>query len=608
VSVRRVADLDFTGFGAATPSPSVWADEVLYFLLVDRFSDGREDGVHDLAGAVVAGATPLLEPGDEGNAVQTEADASAWRAAGADWVGGRLAGVRSKLGYLARLGVTALWISPVLRQAAPSPGAASANYHGYATLDFLAVDPRFGTADDLRELVVAAHAAGLRVILDVVLNHAGDVFAYDSSMIDARWDGREYPVAGWRTPDGLVPFTPEAAAAAWPDGAVHPAELHPAESFTRRGRIVDWDRYPEYVEGDFEGLKDVAQGSGPVDDYRPSAALVALTRAYCWWLGFADLDGFRVDTVKHMDMGATRYFASVVHEYAQSIGKDRFLLVGEIAKPREEAIATMELTGLDAALGLAEVQSRLVGAATGAEDPAGYFALFRNSALIGKDSHTWLGDTVVTNVDDHDLIRQGAVKSRLCATFEGRSLVLGALALNLLSLGIPCLYYGTEQRLDGSGGPPVADRYVREAMFGGGFGAFRSRERHVFDEAAPLYVATAALLALRRAEPALRRGRQYLREISDDGTTFGPPTGFGGPVRSVVAWSRVLDRREVLCAINTDPVLERAAWVTVDAGLHAVGESLALLHGSGPESVTVSSGNGCAVRLTLPPAGVAVYA
>ena len=362
------------------------------------------------------------------------------------------------------------------------PGAAADNYHGYATQDFLAVDPRFGDAEDLRGLVADAHATGLRVILDVVLNHAGDVFAYDRTIFDARWDGREYPVDGWRTPDGLVPFTPEAAAAAWPDGAVHPAELHPPESFTRRGRIVDWDRHPEYVEGDFEGLKDIAHGSGPLDDFRPSPALAALTRAYCWWLGYADLDGFRVDTVKHMEPGATRYFASVVHEFAQSVGKDRFLLVGEIAGPREEAIATMELTGLDAALGLAEVQSRLVGAATGAEDPAGYFALFRNSELIGKDSHTWLRDTVVTNVDDHDLVRQGPVKSRLCATFEGRELALGVLALNVLTLGIPCLYYGTEQRLDGSGGPPVADRYVREAMFGGGFGAFRSRDRHVFDE------------------------------------------------------------------------------------------------------------------------------
>jgi glycosidase len=598
MTVRRVADLEFTGH-AASPSPSAWADEVLYFLLVDRFSDGREDG-----------GTPPLGPGDAGSAVRTEADAAAWRAAGIGWVGGTLAGVRSKLGYLARLGVTALWISPVLKQAATPPGAAT-NYHGYATQDFLAVEPRFGDAQALRDLVTAAHDAGLRVVLDVVLNHSGDVFAYDPGVFDARWDGHEYPVAGWRSGDGLVPFTPEAAEAAWPDGAVHPAELHPPDSWTRRGRIVDWDRYPEYVQGDFEGMKDVAQGTGGLDDYRPSPAMVALTRAYCWWLAYADLDGFRVDTVKHMDQGATRYFASVVHEFAQSVGKDRFLLVGEIPGPRGDVIATMELTGLDAALGLVDVQSRLVGAATGAEDPAGYFALFRNSALIGKDSHTWLRDTVVTGFDDHDLVRQGSTKARLGATPEGRALALGVIAMTVLTLGIPCLYYGSEQGLDGSGGPPAADRYVREALFGGEFGPFRSRGRHVFDEDSPLYIGTAALLALRRAEPALRRGRQYLREVSGDGDVLGLPTGFGGPVRSVVAWSRVLDRREVLCAVNTDPESARTAWVTVDAGLHNPGDVLRLCHGSDPAqaaTLSVEARNGCAVALTLPAAGVAVYA
>ena len=76
---------------------------MLYFLLVDRFSDAREDGVRDLAGAVVAGSTPPWRPADADTAVQTDADAQAWRAAGVGWVGGTLAGVRSKLGYLARL-------------------------------------------------------------------------------------------------------------------------------------------------------------------------------------------------------------------------------------------------------------------------------------------------------------------------------------------------------------------------------------------------------------------------------------------------------------------------------------------------------------------------
>jgi hypothetical protein len=204
----------------------------------------------------------------------------------------------------------------------------------------------------------------------------------------------------------------------------------------------------------------------------------------------------------------------------------------------------MELTGLDAALGLAEVQARLVGAATGAEDPAGYFALFRNSALIGKDSHTWLRDTVVTNVDDHDLVRQGSSKSRLCSTFEGRALALGVIAMNVLTLGIPCLYYGTEQRLDGGGGPPVADRYIREALFGGAFGAFRSRGRHVFDEAVPTYSGAArpasrgAGSAAGAAVPARDLGGRHDVRPADGLRRAGPERGGvvadPGPARGVV--------------------------------------------------------------------------
>ena len=90
-------------------------------------------------------------------------------------------------------------------------------------------------------------------------------------------------------------------------------------------------------------------------------------------------------------------------------------------------------------------------------------------------------------------------------------------------------------------------------MFGGRFGPFRSANRHCFDEQHPLYRELAAILAIRRQQPALRRGRQYLRDISGDGQNFGPPRTLGGQLRSVVAWSRILADHEFLAAINTDP-------------------------------------------------------
>lgn len=608
-SVRSVAELDFGAVtaGPKTPSPSAWEDEVLYFLLCDRFSDGREN-----TGLGPSG-TQLFTEQDNGNAVTTPAAAEQWRNAGRSWVGGTLAGIRSKLDYLSGLGVTALWVSPVLKQA-PTPPDWTANYHGYATQDFLQVDPHFGTAQELRDLVAAAHGRGLRVILDIVLNHAGDVFDYRDRRA---WDGQVHEVDGWRDEaGGMLPFTPAAAAAAWPDGAVHPAELHAPGTFTRMGSISNWDYFPEYVEGDFCGLKDIAQGTGGIDDYQPSPALLALTRAYCWWIAYTDLDGFRIDTVKHMDLGATRYFASVAHEFAQSLGKDRFLLVGEITGPREQALSTVERTGLDAALGIADVQYHLEATAKGWTDPIGYFDLFRNSALIGKDSHTWLRSTVVTSYDDHDQIRKGAVKARFCADPDGPAAALAAMALNALTLGIPCFYYGSEQALDGQGGGEAADRYIREAMFGGRFGAFRSQDRHVFDPGHPLYRQLAAILAVRAAEPALRRGRQYLRPVSGDGEHFGLPTAFGGPrLRGLIAWSRLLADREVLCVINTDPEESREAWITVDAVLHPVGATLDCLYRSDSphrpdpaHSLTVHAANGRSVRAQLPPSGVAVYA
>ncbi|HEY5853554.1 MAG TPA: alpha-amylase family glycosyl hydrolase [Aldersonia sp.] len=613
----RLSDVDWTAVlsGSIHPSPSSWSDQVLYFLLVDRFSDGHEDGYRDVSGVPMAGTTPMLRPGDANSAIGNETDAARWRSAGASWLGGTLAGVRSKLGYLHRLGVSALWISPVLAQ---RPG--THDYHGYGIQDFLDIDPHFGTAEDLKLLVRDAHAVGMYVILDVVLNHTGDVFAYDPDRydtvdpesghryLDPRWDGLPYRVAGWRDRTGIpsLPF-PDPIDPVETGSGVWPAELQRDGTFTARGRISGWDHDPEYLEGDFFGYKDVWHGSGHVDDYRASAALETLTRAYQYWLAYADLDGFRVDTVKHMNPGATRFFTSAIHEFAESIGKDSFFLVGEITGSRGFAVDLMEQTGLDAALGLADVQGKLEHLVKGRTEPAEYFQLFRNSLLVGRGSHTWFRDRVVTSYDDHDQVRNGSAKARFAADEDGRRLALAVLAANVTTLGIPCIYYGSEQRFDGAGGN---DRYIREAMFGGAFGAFRSTGRHAFDETAAAYTGLADVLAVRRAEPALRRGRQYLREISGDGERFGLPRSPGGRIDSIVAWSRILVDREVVCALNTDIRRPTTAWVTVDADLHAVGEGYVYRYSTDPAAVgtatPVQARNGRAIRLTLPAAGFAV--
>ena len=136
---KSLLDLDFASLTRRTftPSPAAWEDQVLYFLLLDRFSEGRErDGYRDNEGRPVrTGVTPLYRPEDSG-----QIDYDTWFRAGGGWQGGTLKGLRSKLGYLRRLGITALWISPVFRQVAFEP-----TYHGYGIQNFLDVDPHFGT-------------------------------------------------------------------------------------------------------------------------------------------------------------------------------------------------------------------------------------------------------------------------------------------------------------------------------------------------------------------------------------------------------------------------------------------------------------------------------
>ncbi len=495
-----------------------------------------------------------------------------------------------------------------------------------------------------------AHRLGIYVLLDIILDHAGDVFQYNpdrynvdefgqslgtmpdgTPILDARWDRREYDVRGYRDASGAasLPFDiidTQAQPQAWPHGAIWPTELQARETWTRRGRISNYDYDPEFLEGDFVSLKDINHGQHPrdangnriLDVFEPTPALQHLAACYRFWIAYADIDGFRIDTVKHMEIGATRYFASVIREFSESIGKENFLLLGEITGGRVRAFETLEYTGLDAALGIDDVADKLEFLAKGRREPQDYFNLFRNSEVIGKESHTWFGRHVVTMFDDHD--RVGRAKTRFSGdkTNRGFDMLVPALALNLFTMGIPCLYYGTEQGFDGSAqgytGPLNPDAFLRECMLGGAFGSLRSTMHHFFNEDHPIYNIIAALTALRRQHITLRRGRQYLRQISGTGNEgeFSLPHLIGGEIRSVVAWSRIFNDEEILVAINTDPDITRHAWVTIDDALHETGSTLTCLYSSDAtaigQSIQVAARNGKAVEITVPPAGVVVYA
>lgn len=232
---KSMTELDLSTLSARRffPSPPAWEDQVLYFLMLDRFSNGKEKGYLDNDGnAVTSGTIPLFQSSDAENAVRTPEEASRWREAGGKWVGGTLRGLKSKMGYLKRMGVSAIWISPIFKQV-----SFQETCHGYGIRNFLDVDPHFGTREDLRGVVTTAHEHGLLVILDIILNHSGNAFNYDPTVENeerrtwfSRWDGNRYHVKGFHDRSGVssIPFwpvDPRRDASVWPDGAIWPVEF-----------------------------------------------------------------------------------------------------------------------------------------------------------------------------------------------------------------------------------------------------------------------------------------------------------------------------------------------------------------------------------------------
>jgi glycosidase len=337
-----------------------------YFLLPDRFSNGKENNYKSNTNEeVTTGTTPVFQASDTNSAVAPAADPRDWQSHGNVWNGGTLAGLTSKLGYLSRLGVTTIWIGPIFKQIATDENS----YHGYGVQDFLRVDPRFGTEEEYRQLVKTAHQMGLYIIQDIICNHAGDVFRYEGDAEPSwTWNSntnraKTYPVKGFydadHTAENLLPFGP-VDPSKYPDAAIWPQEFQNGNVvFRRHGKINNWERDPEYLDGDFFTLKEFDIGENSFEKFVPTPALKALVECFKYWIAFADLDAFRLDTVKHMGWGPTRYFCNAIHEYAVSIGKENFMIVGEITGGNESKFDTVTETGLNAALGITDLQEML---------------------------------------------------------------------------------------------------------------------------------------------------------------------------------------------------------------------------------------------------------
>ena len=223
---------------------------------------------------------------------------------------------------------------------------------------------------------------------------------------------------------------------------------------------------------------------------------------------------------------------------------------------------------MDAALGINDIPHRLEGVAKGYIEPEKYFNIFTNSDLPEDEDYKWFKDNVVTMFDDNDMVSLADdYKYRFSADEETSPLLLNCILLNMTTLGIPCLYYGTEQGFDGSGD---SDQYIRECMFGGKFGAFRSQNKHFFNKNTSLYKGIKNIMSLRDENVPLKHGRQYLRPItySSDQEFFIPQKEDEERITDVIAWSRVLSEEEYILAVNNDIENKKEVYIKIDPYLN----------------------------------------
>ncbi|MDP3498706.1 MAG: alpha-amylase family glycosyl hydrolase [Myxococcales bacterium] len=457
-----------------------WRDEVIYQVLVDRFANG--DVNNDFG--VQAGHLSRFQGGD-------------WR------------GLQNHLDYFERLGVTTLWISPVVRNV--DTDADFDAYHGYWAQDLMEPNPHFGDLADLRSLVNAAHRKNLKVVLDIVTNHMGQVFFYDQNMngkpdvyiggsgssspvsrsteFDPDWDPRGVQVATSLGVAGRAPII----FFDLPDiyrQRPKPEVLGTADAYHGFGRTLDYEAPAQLLMGDFPGgLKDVATELPEVRE--------AMVDAYARWAELADLDGFRIDTVKHVEHGFWQHFAPAVRERLSAKGKNRFLMFGEAFDGRDELLGSFTQPGeLDSVFNFSQKYVVYADIFEKAHDA---------NAQRGTSQIEWLWNQRKTNwsntpqpngiglapsrvpvnfIDNHDTARflfnaRGDVKA-----------LRNALTLLLTEEGIPCVYYGTE--LDFFGGNDPANR---EVMWTTGFDSTGATWQHV-----------ARLNLVRKQHAALRRG------------------------------------------------------------------------------------------------------
>jgi glycosidase len=508
-------------------------DEVIYFVLPDRFANG--DPNNDQGGRTGDRLVTGHDPEDPGF-----------------YHGGDLRGLTDRLDYLQGLGVTALWIAPVFanKTVQGPPGRESAAYHGYWITDFTRIDPHFGTNDDFRALVDAAHARGMKVYLDIVINHTADVIRYrecPQNDCGYRWKG-DYPYqrrgglqgeainAGFSGAPGgdfstlirpdyaYTPYVP-----AGEETVKVPAWLNDVGLYHNRGNSA-W--YSEArMDGDFAGLDDLFTEHPRV--------IQGFIDVYGGWIDDYGIDGYRIDTARHVNPEFWQVFVPAILERARARGIPNFHIFGETYDFQSGTAAMHTVVdGLPTVLDFAYqrvVQNMVTGA--GNPDAMGYLlmedAIYAGGVATARRLPTFTGN--------HDMGRIGhLILTARPGISDAELLDRSALAhaLVVLGRGVPVIYYGDEQGYTGDGD----DRFSRQDMFETRTPAYADDRRigaasGVFDVNADMYRRIAAMTRVRAADRRLRHGRVAVR-IADQ-------------TPGILALSRLDEDGETLVVFNT---------------------------------------------------------
>lgn len=509
-------------------------DEVIYFLLPDRFANG--DPWNDQGGFSGGRLVTGFDPTDPGF-----------------YHGGDLKGLTERLDYIQGLGATALWLAPVFRNkwVQGPPGQESAAYHGYWITDFTRVDPHLGDNSDLRVLVDAAHARGMKVYLDIVINHTADVIRYrecPANDCEYRWSS-DYPLRrrGGLDGDPINPgFRGDGTAADFarltrPDYAYSPfvpageenlkapAWLNDPGLYHNRGNSA-WHG-ESALDGDFSGLDDVM-----TEHPRVVQGFIDL---YGGWIRDYGIDGFRIDTAKHVNPAFWQVFVPAMLERARDAGIPNFHIFGEVYgfEPGDLARHT-QVDRLPSVLDFAW-QHAVQEAVAGTQGPDRFARVINADPVYAGGEATAL--RLPTFSGNHDMGRIGHLILKARPDISDSELLDRATlahALVVLGRGVPVLYYGDEQGFTGDGD----DRRARQDMFETRTPAYADDRRigsasGVFDVDADLYRRIAELTRARAADIRLRRGRVVVRRADQ--------------TPGILALSRLDDGGETLVVFNT---------------------------------------------------------